>query len=258
MPHARFLCPDVRAPGQDLVLTGEEFHHLRNVLRLQVGDTLSLFDGAGRGFAASLVEMDRQRAIVRIGPEEVPTPESPLQLHMAVALAKGEKLDLMIQKGTELGVFAFHPLITRRADLKLDSERAETRLTRWRRVALEACKQSGRTRIPEIFPPVSLASFLVRDLPAQRLVLDPMGEPASPNLQGLDVRVTSSLLAAVGPEGGWDPEELRLLHENGFRGVSLGPRILRAETAAIVAAAMLQYLAGDLGGAPGTSPPPEA
>jgi 16S rRNA (uracil1498-N3)-methyltransferase len=247
MPRARFLCSDVRTPGQELALKGEEFHHLRNVLRLQVGDTLSLFDGAGRGFAASLVEMDRQKAVLRVGPEEFPSPESPLQLHLAMALAKGEKLDLMIQKGTELGVFAFHPLVTRRADLKLDEERAETRLKRWRRVALEACKQSGRTRIPDILPPVGLASFLERELPEHRLVLDPMGQPASHHFQDEEFRTSTSLLAAVGPEGGWSPEELQLLHQTGFRGLCLGPRILRSETATIAAAGVLQFLAGDLG-----------
>ncbi|MCI0566759.1 MAG: 16S rRNA (uracil(1498)-N(3))-methyltransferase [Acidobacteria bacterium] len=234
-------------PGQELALTGEEFHHLRQVLRLRVGDTLSLFDGAGRGFAASLLAMDRHAASVRVGPEELPSPESPLQIHLAVTLVKGEKLDLMVQKGTELGVFAFHPLITRRAELKLDADRAEGRLSRWRRVALEACKQSGRTRIPEIFPPVVLASFLGRELPLNRVVLDPAGQSATLVLQSDDLRSAPSLLAAVGPEGGWSSEELQLLQQSGFRGLRLGPRILRAETAAIMAAGMLQFCAGDLG-----------
>jgi 16S rRNA (uracil1498-N3)-methyltransferase len=243
----RFLCPEVHSPGQDLALTGEEFHHLRNVLRLQVGDSLSLFNGAGRGFAATLREMDRQRAMLRVGLEELPSPESPLELHLAIALAKGEKLDLMVQKGTELGVFAFHPLITRRADLKLDTHRAENRLNRWRRVALEACKQSGRTRIPDILPPVDLAAFLGRALPVHRLILDPDGQPASLVFQGENWRAAASLLAAVGPEGGWSGEELQLFQRSGFRALCVGPRVLRAETAAIMAAGLLQFCAGDLG-----------
>ena len=256
--RARFHAPGVRAPGQDLVLSGEEFHHLRHVLRLQVGDTLSLFDGIGKGFQASLVEMDRQRAVLKVGAEELPSPESPLELHLGLALAKGEKLDLMVQKGTELGVFAFHPLVTRRSDLKLDSERAESRLNRWRRVALEACKQSGRTRIPEIFPPVALSSFLERQLPAHRLLLHPDGEPASGLLQGALILGAASLLAAVGPEGGWSPDELQLLERGGFRGMCLGPRVLRAETAAIIAAGLLQFCVGDLGRGSGSPPPPPA
>jgi len=256
--RARFHAPEVRAPGQDLVLSGEEFHHLRHVLRLQVGDRLSLFDGIGKGFQASLTEMDRQRAVLKVGAEELPSPESPLRLHLALALAKGEKLDLMIQKGTELGVFTFHLLATRHADLKLDSQRAESRLIRWRRVALEACKQSGRTRIPEIIPPVTLTSFLEQQLPAHRLLLDPDGQPASQLLQSEAFLGATSLLAAVGPEGGWSADELQLFHEGGFSGMSLGPRILRAETAAITAAGLLQFCAGDLGRGSGSLPLPPA
>jgi 16S rRNA (uracil1498-N3)-methyltransferase len=253
--RGRFFCPEVRTPGQDLILSGEEFHHLRNVLRLQVGDALSLFDGAGKGFAASLVEIDRQRAILRVGAEELPSPESPLKIHLAVALAKGEKLDLMIQKGTELGVFAFHPLVSRRADLKLDTERAETRVHRWKRVALEACKQSGRTRIPEVFPPVALNAFLLREIPPNRLLMDPAGAPASGLLLSEGGHAATSVIAAVGPEGGWSPEEIELFLQHGFQGISLGPRILRAETAAIVTAGMLQYCAGDLATGPDGGPP---
>ena len=253
--RARFHAPEVRAPDQDLVLSGEEFHHLRHVLRLQVGDSLSLFDGCGQGFQASLVEMDRQRAVLKVGAEELPSPESPLALHLALALAKGEKLDLMIQKGTELGVFAFHLLATRHADLKLDSQRAESRLIRWRRVALEACKQSGRTRIPEVYPPVALAAFLKQHLPAQRLLLDPGGKPASQLLPSEAFLSATSLLAAVGPEGGWSSDELQLFDAGGFKSLSVGPRILRAETAAITVAGLLQFCAGDLDRGSGRLPP---
>jgi len=252
--RGRFFCPEVRTQGQDLILSGEELHHLRNVLRLQVGDALSLFDGAGKGFAASLLEIDRQRAILRVGEEELPSPESPLRIHLAVALAKGEKLDVMIQKGTELGVFAFHPLITRRADLKLDVDRAETRLHRWNRVAVEACKQSGRTRIPAVFAPVALNAFLLRDIPANRLLMDPAGAPASGLRHGEDGHAPTSVIAAVGPEGGWSSEEIDRFLQHRFQRISLGPRILRAETAAIVTAGMLQFCAGDLATGPAGRP----
>jgi 16S rRNA (uracil1498-N3)-methyltransferase len=247
--RARFFCPEVRTPGQELTLTGEEFHHLRHVLRLQEGDTVSLFDGAGKGFAASLVAIERQSAVLEVGAEELPSPESPFHIHLAVALAKGEKLDLVIQKGTESGVFAFHPLITRRAELKLDSARSENRLKRWKRVALEACKQSGRTRIPAIHATADLATFLQGELPRHRLVLDPEGSSASVYLRSETFRAATSALAAVGPEGGWSAEELQLFQQNGFQRMCLGPRILRAETAAILAAGVLQLFAGDLGGA---------
>src|SRR5262249_46331781 len=117
--HARFHVPDPPPPGQELRLVGEEFHHLRHVLRVKVGDAVSVFDGAGRGFHAVLVALEPRAAILRMESEETPSTESPLGLHLAPALAKGEKLDWVIQKGTELGVTVFHPLIAQRADLKL-------------------------------------------------------------------------------------------------------------------------------------------
>ena len=254
--RARFHIPALPPPGGQVLLQGDEYHHLRNVLRLKTGDAVSIFDGAGRGFSASVLEMDRRGALLKVEREEVPSPESPLRLHLAMALAKGEKLDLVIQKGTELGVVSFHPLATRRADLKLDPARAGSRLSRWRRVALEACKQSGRTLIPEIFPPATLDEFLARELPGTRIAFDPSGRPAAEFFHDGAFVIPASLLAAVGPEGGWSREELDRLQRSGFVTLRAGPRILRAETAAILAAGLLQYLAGDLGksrAAPGAS-----
>ena len=240
---ARFHCPDVSASGQTLHLVGEEHHHLRNVLRLKPGDRLSLFDGRGKSFQAALVSTGARESVLLVGAQELGRPESPLAIHLAPALAKGEKLDLMIQKGTELGVFAFHPVASLRADLKLEPGRAEARCERWRRVALEACKQSGRTRVPEIFPPAGLEEFLRRDLPQDRTVLDPsgeiLGEPAAREEAG-------DCLIAIGPEGGWDPEELARMRAHGFKVLRLGPRTLRAETAAIAAACVWQLRNGDL------------
>lgn len=240
---ARFYCPDVSAPGETLHLQGEEHHHLRNVLRLKAGDRISLFDGRGRGFQASLVSTDARESVLLVGLQEPDGQESPLAIHLAPALAKGEKLDLVIQKGTELGVFAFHPLASTRADLKLEPSRAEARRERWKRVALEACKQSGRTRIPEIFPPVGLEEFLRRDLPLERAVLDPSGEPLGPPLPRTQA---ADCLIAIGPEGGWDAQELMRMRDHRFHVVRLGPRILRAETAAIAAACLWQLRNGDL------------
>ena len=249
-PRARFFAPEVHATGQELLLAGEEFHHLRHVLRLHVGDIVSLFDGAGRGFEAKLVGMDRSGAVLRVHREELPSPESFLRLHLAVGLAKGEKLDLICQKSTELGVVAIHPLATRLADRKLSGERAPGKLDRWRRVALEACKQSGRTRLPEILPPVDLETFLSRELPALRLLADPAGDSASRVFARGRSRAGAPVVVAVGPEGGWHPAELELFRRAEFDAFRLGPRILRAETAAILAAGLLQFLSGDLADPP--------
>jgi 16S rRNA (uracil1498-N3)-methyltransferase len=246
--HPRFHVPHIPTPGEEMSLQGEEYHHLRHVLRVQSGEEISIFDGAGKGAVAKVLALRTQDALLRVEREDARSCESAFRVQLAPALAKGEKLDWIIQKGTELGVDRFHPLVTLRAELRLEGDRIESRMSRWRRVALEACKQSGRTRIPEILPPAGLDQLLRRELPATRIVLDPSGVPTDRLLQGLDIHSAPSALAAVGPEGGWKLEELSMLHDGGFVSWALGPRILRTETAAIFAAGLLQVLAGDLKG----------
>ena len=257
---ARFHAPEVGAAGEQATLRGEEHHHLSRVLRLKPGDSLSLFDGRGRGFSARLVSVGRHESIVSVIGEETADEESPLSLSLAVALSKGEKLDWVLQKGTELGVQAFHPIPARRSDLRIPAERVGERLARWRRVVLEACKQSGRTRLPEVHAPEPLASFLARPLPPLRIVLEPGSEAGWKSL-GTDPALKAgkdpgedpgrqqaqgAAVVATGPEGGWEPEEIAAFRAARFVTLRLGPRTLRCETAAIAAAALLQHLAGDL------------
>ncbi|HEV8374927.1 MAG TPA: 16S rRNA (uracil(1498)-N(3))-methyltransferase [Candidatus Polarisedimenticolia bacterium] len=243
---ARFYAPDARAEDQEVVLEGDELHHLRHVLRLTPGAEVSLFDGAGSGFLAELVSVERNEAVVRIRQREPASTESSLRIHLSIGMAKGEKLDLVIQKATELGVTAIHPVATHRADVKALPERSAAKLERWRRVALEACKQSGRTRIPEVHPPMQLAEFFALDLPGLRVVLSPTGGTISSLLS--DGIRHLSMVISVGPEGGWDARELEQFRRHGFVACRLGPRILRVETAAIFATGLFQFLSGDLPG----------
>ena len=243
---ARFHAPEVGAAGQQATLRGEEHHHLSRVLRLKPGDSLSLFDGKGRGFDARLVSVGRHESIVSVIGEETAEAESRLALILAMALSKGEKLDWVLQKGTELGVQAFHPLPARRSDLRVPAERLPERLARWRRVVLEACKQSGRTRLPEVYPPEPLERFLARPLPPLRIVLEPGSEAGWKEL-GMDPAPHGAAVLATGPEGGWEPDEIAAFRAARFVPLRLGPRTLRCETAAIAAAALFQHLAGDLG-----------
>src|SRR5215471_17235531 len=208
--RARFYAPQLPSPGHEFFLRGEEYHHLRHVLRIKSGEAVAVFDGAGRGAEARVLELRAQEALLRLERDEAIPCESSLSLQLAPALAKGEKLDWVIQKGTELGVDRFQPLVTIRAELRLEGDRADGR------VALEACKQSGRTRIPEILPPAGLRELVRGALPPARIVLHPGGLPTGALLQNLDLGSRASLLAAVGPEGGWEREELSLLSEQGF------------------------------------------
>ena len=244
----RFYLPGITETGQVVSLGGEEFHHLHRVLRLQVGDEVALFDGEGRGFAGRIAGLSRGEATVVLGAEEPPERESPLRLTLLAALSKGEKFELVVQKATELGVGGIQPVYTEQADVRPAPGRGERKVDRWRRVALEACKQSGRTRIPVIHEPLALAAALPRPAGEVGVVMEPEGPEGT--VADIAARAASAgaVAVAVGPEGGWSVRELEAFREAGFIPLRLGPRVLRTETAAIVSAAILQFLSGDLGG----------
>lgn len=242
MTRRRFFAPPSAFNfGKRLVtLTSDEARHLREVLRLKPGDEVQVFDGSGREFRAVVAQARRDFAELEIRDEIEPLkPESPLQLTLAVALLKGEKFDLVVQKGTELGVNRFIPLVTRYADIKLrDDADAAKRVTRWQRIALEAAKQCGRSVVPEVNTPVSFESVLSEN--ACIMFSERGGESLNNDLE------SQSVTAIVGSEGGWSDEELTQAREAGVPIVTLGGRVLRAETAAIAAAVLLQHLYGDL------------
>ena len=252
--NPRFHLPGIRETGQFVSLGGEEFLHLKKVLRLQAGDEIALFDGDGTGFAGRIVEVGRTVARVVLGAREPAERESGLHLRLVGALSKGEKFEWVVQKATELGVSEIQPIYTERADVRPVGGREEKKRERWRRVALEACKQSGRTRLPIIRRPGDLGSALKRPEGEVGIVLDPEGPPGA--MEGLlrTVAGARALAAAVGPEGGWSPRERAQFHEAGFIPLRLGPRILRTETAAIVSTALFQFLSGDLVTGPGAPP----
>lgn len=242
MSRRRFFAPPSAFNfGKRIVtLTADEARHLREVLRLKAGDEVQVFDGAGREFQAVVSQARREFAELELRDEiEPPKPESPLQLTLAVALLKGEKFDLVVQKGTELGVDKFIPLVTRYADIRLrDEGDAEKRVTRWQRIALEAAKQCGRSVVPEVTAPAQFASVIGED---RCLMFSERGG------QALDTDIKAdNLTAIIGSEGGWSDDELDQARAAGVPILTLGGRILRAETAAIAAAVLLQHLYGDL------------
>ena len=222
------------------MLTADEARHLREVLRLKPGDEVSVFDGEGKEFRARVVQARREVAELELQDEIEPArPESPLQITLAVALLKGEKLDLVIQKATELGVTKFVPLLTRYADIKLrDEADATKRVARWQRIALEAAKQSGRALVPEVSQPKQFTSVLDR--------LNPCFLFSEKEGHGLTQIDTDKVTAIIGSEGGWSNEEIEEARAAEVEIVTLGGRILRAETAAITAAVLLQHRFGDL------------
>ena len=242
MSRRRFFAPPsaFNFSKRTIVLAADEARHLREVLRLKPGDEVSVFDGEGKEFRARVAQAQRDFAELELEDQIEPArPESPLRITLAVALLKGEKFDLVVQKTTELGVTKIVPLITRYADIKLrDESDASKRVARWQRIALEAAKQSGRALVPEVKLPEQLQSVL---------------RPSNPCLlfsekegHGITRIETDQITAIIGSEGGWSDEELDEARAAGAQIVTLGGRILRAETAAITAAALLQHRFGDL------------
>jgi 16S rRNA (uracil1498-N3)-methyltransferase len=247
MSRRRFYAA-VNDIGDSVVnLSLEETHHLVRVLRLKAGGEAFVFDGCGLEYRCRFKSVENNRAQLEIIEALGGEVESPARITLAQALAKGEKFDLIVQKATELGAGSIIPLATERADVKLDDESSHRRLERWRRVSLEALKQCGRRRLVEISEPLTLEEFCNKsaELFDSLLVFSERGgEPLASALK--NAGRAPSVAALIGPEGGWSGGELDMLAARGASPVTLGPRVLRAETAAIVAVTLLQHALGDL------------
>lgn len=228
-----------------VTLGADEARHLRDVLRLKSGDEVYVFNGVGGEFRCTVVNTKRESAELRIESEVEPAkPESTLRFELCVALLKGEKFDLVVQKATELGVTRIVPVTTRYADIHLrDESDAAKRVARWQRIALEAAKQSGRAFVPEVSLPASFDSVLAGTKDDElRLMFSERGGSSIVEVP----KESKAITALVGSEGGWSNEEIEHARAAGFHIVTLGGRILRAETAAIAITALLQHLLGDL------------
>ena len=247
MSRRRFFAPKDAFDKQNVTLVGDEARHLRDVLRLKAGDPAFVFNGEGQEFRCTVAHLKRDLAILEDCQEVDPSkPESPLDLTLAVALLKGEKFDLVVQKATELGVTTIVPVTTRYADIRLrDEVDVNRRVDRWQRIAMEAAKQSGRAKVPVISPPVSFDSLVTADSEARRILFSEReGHSLQEALATKNEAQVVQLL--VGSEGGWSDEELQTAKDCGWKIVTLGGRILRAETGAITATVLLQHALGDL------------
>jgi 16S rRNA (uracil1498-N3)-methyltransferase len=252
MIRRRFYAPPegFSSDLQSLTLQAEEARHLRDVLRLRIGDRVHVFDGEGKEFDCSIDESRKDTARLKVLAEVAPArPESPLQLTLAVALLKSDKFDLVVQKATELGIARIVPVTTKLADVRLrDDSDATKRVTRWQRIALEASKQSGRAVVPEVTHPISFDDLLLarKDTEQRKLMFSERQGQSLLEMKDTLNHPQPQISALVGSEGGWTDEEISLARDHNWSVVTLGGRTLRAETAAIAVAVLLQHLYGDL------------
>lgn len=234
--------------AQTVILDAHAVNHLR-VLRLQVGDCITLFNGHGGEFQATLQTITRQQVIALVGTYVLHAVESPLQIHLGQVISRGDKMDLTIQKAVELGVAQITPLFSERCGVKLDRQRLAKKVEHWRSIIISACEQSGRNYLPILHEPQLLADWLKQQqgVAAQQLniSLSPHATLTITQLRQQYATLTNANLV-IGPEGGLTETELHMAAQHGFIPVKLGPRVLRTETAGLVAVAVLQSHWGDL------------
>ena len=238
----RFYAPVEQFDDASVKLSTEETRHLRDVLRLTTGDRVQIFNGEGLEFLAEITSVGKRETLLKIIDEiSAPAPESKLDLTIAASVYKNDKFDLVIQKAVELGVARISPIVTFRSESKIDA--ALNRIDRWRKIALEATKQCERARIMTIEEPVPFEVFLsgLTDESGELLMFSEKDGRAIP-----DLIHPKTITALVGPKGGWEDSEIELAESSGFVPVKLGTRIMKAETAAITFAALLQHRFGDL------------
>jgi len=231
-------------PGHEVLLPEQAGEHVARVLRMERGHPLILFNGDGRECEARLASLAKRAVTAEVLAIREVDREAPLKLTLAQSIARGEKMDWILQKATELGVARIVPLVTERTEVRLDEERAGRRLAHWHSVIAGACEQSGRNRLPELDAPQRLDRWLGSLDAASgeaRLALLPEGETGARELGGLP----HGALLVVGPEGGLADNDIAMLRHAEFRGLKLGPRVLRTETAGIAALAALQAMFGD-------------
>lgn len=250
MSNLRFYSPDKLRVGATVKLSDNAAIHATKVMRLNVGDTLKLFNGDGLDYICELLSIKKNETLAKIKASDAVDNESPLHITLLQGISSGDRMDYTIQKAVELGVTAIQPLSTERSVVKLTAERAQKRLEHWQNVAISACEQSGRAKIPKVANPINLTTWLGankdedsgdEDSDHARILLNPVG---SIQLSALP-KSTQNIQLLIGAEGGLSQAEIDLATHHGFQSITLGPRILRTETAALTAIAALQTILGD-------------
>ena len=238
MRLSRFFIDAPLSLGQH-ELPEAQAHYISRVLRHVAGDAVQLFDGSGQEYLGELIEVGKKAVRVELREQLAGQAESPLRIHLGQGLSRGERMDWAIQKATELGVGEITPIVSERCEVRLKDERADKRLAPWRQVAISACEQCGRSVLPVIHAPITLAEWQGHVQAELKLVLHPVAAPLESHAR------PHNLAFLIGPEGGLSEAEVEQAKAAGFHAARLGPRVLRTETAPVVALAVAQQLWGD-------------
>ncbi len=236
----RVYTPSPLTPNISLTLDDKTAHYLGKVLRMKAGRELILFNGQGGEYPTTLLDISKKEATVALGDKVNVDRESPLYSHLAIGLSRGERWDFVLQKATELGVTEITPLLTERGEVKLTAERLEKKFQHWQGIIISACEQCQRNKLPILHAPTQYDTFIAQGHSGTGLVLHHRSEKT---LQSFSPDNACTLL--VGPEGGLTENEIDLAHRSGFESLTLGPRVLRTETAPLAALTALQLYWGD-------------
>lgn len=241
MRNPRIHTPQPLASGATLALDEQASHHLARVLRFQVGNAITLFNGDGSEYPATIAAIDKRSVSVTIGDAVSADRESPLPIHLGIAISKGDRMDMVVQKAVELGVAQITPLISERVEVRLQGERAEKKLQHWQGIVIAACEQCARNRLPVLNPITSLHDWIGSIEADKKFVLHHRSEA---NLG--EITRPRSVALLIGPEGGLSETEIAAAERKQFASLRLGPRVLRTETAPLAALTVMQFAWGDL------------
>lgn len=241
MRTIRIYQPSPLTLQQETALDKEAANHVVNVLRMQAGQAIQLFNGEGGAYQGELVSVSKKHCTVHLSEFDDTDVESPLQVHLAQGVSRGERMDYTIQKAVELGVSSITPIFTERCNVKLSGDRLDKKQQHWQKVAISACEQSGRNRVPQIHPAMSVEQWLAQPCELG-LVLH---HRHAQTLKHIAYSTGQSVQLLIGSEGGLTEYEIEQAIQQGYQALQLGPRVLRTETAALVALSLLQLQWGD-------------
>ena len=242
MRNPRIYIDQALTVDATIQLSDDAFGHVVRVLRLTDGDAITLFNGDGNDYAATLTDVAKKKAFAQVLSSQAIDNESPLNLHLGQGISRGDRMDFTLQKSVELGVNTITPLFTERCGVKLSGERLAKKVEQWQKIVISACEQSGRATVPEVKEPMHLSDWLIEQTEALKLNLHPRAEHS---IMTLPIE-TARVRLLIGPEGGLSDEEIEVASNAGYTEVLMGPRVLRTETAALTAITALQCRFGDL------------